>query len=141
MARSCDTTEPPHRSVSALERADRVRGRGYLPLLEMDSPVNDVETPQVWSGQLVLTTTEDETLVLDCLVPTSDACPEEDRTLLVPITLCAHLPHRHTSLSVSDIDGIVGEWVKTGAPVDISLGQDRGIAILQIGGLHGGDAP
>jgi|SRR5579864_5136413 len=86
-----------------------------------------------WSGsQLVLTTTEGETLVLDCLVPTSDPCPEEDRTVLVPMTLRAHLPHHHTSPSGSNVGATVGEWANTGAPVDISLGQDKGIAVLRI---------
>jgi hypothetical protein len=111
-----------------------LRAMGYLSLLDWDSPATDVEKPQVWSGsQLVLATTEDETLVLDCLVPTCDPSPEQDRTLLVPITLRAHLPHHHTSPCVSDIDGTVGKWVNTGAPVDICLGQDSGIAVLRIG--------
>jgi hypothetical protein len=111
-----------------------LRAMGYLPLLDWSSPATDVEKPQVWSGsQLILATTEDETLVLDCLVPSRDPSPEQDRTLLVPITLRAHLPHHRTSLCASDIDGTVGEWVNTGAPVDISLGQDSGIAVLRIG--------
>ena len=106
---------------------------GYLPLLDSNSLFPDVEKPQIWSGsQLVLTTTEDGTLVLDCLVPTSDPSPEKDRTLLVPITLRAHLPHHHTASSDSDIDATVGEWAKTGAPVDISVGQDHGIDVLRI---------
>ena len=86
--------------------------------------------PQWFDAQLVLATTEDSTLVLDCLVAPTDPSELGARYSGTPVTFRVH--PRVGLTSVSDVGYLVSRWVDTGSTVGIAVQQQDGMATLSI---------
>jgi hypothetical protein len=87
-----------------------------------------------WEGsQLVVAATEDDTLVLDCLVPDAGAPTEGSWKPKVPVTLRAHLPDLS---GTSDISRTLDCWLGTGKRVEVSVGRERGVLLVRVSAGH-----
>jgi hypothetical protein len=81
------------------------------PDIDLNPRCAEAEKLRGEGSRLILAATEDDTLVLDCLVPDAGAPTEDSWKPKVPVTLRAHLP----DLSVtSDISRTLYCWLGTG---------------------------
>lgn len=81
-------------------------------------------------AQLVLVTTEETSLVLDCLVLRNDGGDLQGWSCGAPLTLRAHPSAGLTP--VAAVDQAVARWIETGATVNIAMEEDDGVATLRI---------
>jgi hypothetical protein len=96
------------------------------PDIDLNPRCAEAEKLRGEGSRLILAATEDDTLVLDCLVPDAGAPTEDSWKPKVPVTLRAHLP----DLSVtSDISRTLYCWLGTGKRVEVSVGRERGALV------------
>ncbi len=107
----------------------------YIPIMEEShgsrrgaAEDGDHEPVVLKGSQLVLATVEDETLVLDCLVPGDPAAAEP--LLLVPFTLRALIPVG----GGKEIPPELRLWLDTGEPADIVVTGRGGARVARICG-------
>lgn len=129
---------PPHPASTRDRRWDRAWAAQVLsttgfvwpwPSIDSDRPICP-EPPIVWKAcQLVRSERETQMLTLDVFVA-ADISPTYDERTWVPLTLRAHEAAGLTSRR--DIDAAVLRWVESGSPVDISLAEADGTAVLEL---------
>lgn len=82
------------------------------------------------AAQLVLVSTEQASLVFDCLLLPNDADDLDGWSGGVPVTLRAHPSAGLTP--VAEVDQALARWTATGTTVNIAMDDDDGMTMLRI---------
>ena len=103
----------------------------HRPTLLLSLPEGDDRDETEWlAAQIVLVSTEQASLVFDCLLLSDDAGDVDGWSGGVPVTLRAHPSAGLTPVAV--VDQALARWTATGTTVNIAMEDDDGLPMLRI---------
>jgi len=101
----------------------------FLSATSLPSPC-DGDDREWRAAQLVLVSTEEKSMVFDCLVLGNDVGDLDRWFSGAPVTLRAHPSAGLTP--VAEVDQAVARWIETGSTVSIAMDDEEGVPTLRI---------